>query len=92
MNSTEEKSVSSPFISAPLFLQYGSENEGTLGGLIQAKAREQKDLRENPLVVGNGCQVEVVIKTQGDGKVRNLCLELTMGVQLVIFLQKITMM
>ena len=68
----EEKSVSSPFISAPLFLQYGSENEGTLGGLIQAKAREQKDLRENPLVVGNGCQVEVVIKTQGDGKVKKL--------------------
>ena len=31
-----------------------------------------QDLKENPLHVGDGCTVEVRIKTQGDGKVLKL--------------------
>ena len=30
-----------------------------------------QDLRENPVYVGEGCCVQVEIKTQGDGKVKN---------------------
>jgi hypothetical protein len=41
----KEKSVSSPFISVPLSLQYGNEGIANLGPLIKLKAEQQKVCR-----------------------------------------------
>ena len=34
-----------------------------------------QELRDNPIVVGEGCAVEIEIETQGDGKVRPIIFE-----------------